>query len=255
MLDARQSMSQLLTTWGQMPWVLRFAFSKPLPHFWGAFRCTYCITKPYVSAFWPALRNCWHRDVLLHWCFHFPQHCSQNLESWLTIQPATENADYSGMVNAHKVTLKREIAFGQAKANAISGNSEAFSLLTFPSATCSFSLDGSGSHSSAVLAIKLWIVRAGTASTVLSSVTCLSHLHWEFRLGCGACSETVCIAELTIPNSALTSINYLIKHPVTKIILTSLFIWTFQFPWWAMEKLIYKVSCNFPLNHGKNIKY
>lgn len=38
-------------------------------------------------------------------CYHSPPHCSQNLDSWLTLQPATENAEDSGMVSAHNVTL------------------------------------------------------------------------------------------------------------------------------------------------------
>lgn len=99
--------------------VLRFAFSKPFASFWGrAFRSNLLHHKILFFSILIALGNCWHHDVL-HWCFHFPQHCSWNLESWLTLQPATQNADHSGMVNAHKVTLKGEIAFGQTKTNAI----------------------------------------------------------------------------------------------------------------------------------------
>lgn len=61
-----------------------------------------------------------------------------------------------------------------------------------------------------------------------SELSELSFPSAESRLGCGAYSETVCIAELTIPNLALISINYLIKHSPVKIILTSLLIRTLQ---------------------------
>ena len=166
------------------------------------------------------LGSCWLHDILSSRCCHFPQRCSQNLESWLTLQPATENADYSGMVSALKVTLMGEIASGQAQASATSGNREAFSFLTLIcSASCSFCLGRCRSHAPAILARKLRIVRAGRACTVLlSSESCLSHQHWSPGWGrhpqCSGLQNWV-----TIPNSAGISIDYLIKHSLTKIIL------------------------------------
>lgn len=61
-----------------------------------------------------------------------------------------------------------------------------------------------------------------------SELSELSFPSAESQLGRGAYSETICIAELTIPNLALISINYLIKHSLAKIIFTSLFIRTLQ---------------------------
>lgn len=208
---------------------LDLLLANPLSHFGGTFICIFCIAKLRFSAFWPALRNCWY-----HWVFHFPQ----------AMQQAAENADYSGIIDAHKVTYKGEIALGRAKASAISGNSKAFTFLSHLLGCLFFPpLQQQKPH----------FCNPGqkaVASAVLSSKSCLSHLHWECTecwLWCNTYDKTVCTVELTVPNLVLISTNYLLKHSLIKIIFTSLCKCTLQFPKLLMEKIDIQNFLLFPL--------
>lgn len=199
------------------------------------------------------LGSCWLHDVLSSRCCHFLQRCSRNLQSWLTLQPATENADYSGMVSALKVTLTGEIAPGQAQASATSGNREASSFLTLIcSASCSFCLGRCRSHAPAILARKLQTVRAGRACTVRAQRVVFP-ISTEVPAG-GAAPTVQWSVELSYNSKFSLHFDRLPYKTFTHQNYLDYLLCTLRFPKLPMEKLIHKVSYNFPSTHSKNIK-
>lgn len=158
------------------------------------------------------------------------------------------------MVSALKVTLTGEIASGQAQASATSGNREASSFLTLiRSASCSFCLGRCRSRAPAILARKLQIVRAGRACTVLlSSERYLSHQHRS--PGSGAAPTVQWSVELSYNSKFSLHFDRLPYKTFTHQNYLDYLLCTLRFPKLPMEKLIHKVSYNFPSTHSKNIK-
>lgn len=172
MLDGRKNIAKLLPAWGQMPWALRFAISKPFPPLGGA---SDTLTALRNHVFFSILTTPW--KLLTSWCtlsLVFPLSPAMQPEFRILTHPSACRRECS--LFWHSQCSQSDFERGNIFLN--KPNSVQFQVIVriflffiIYSDAYSFSLHRSKSNAYAILATILWMIQAGMVSSVLNSVS------------------------------------------------------------------------------------